>query len=155
MVVRTPLRSAIVVCLVLAGCGSRDAHRFTDVVATKPSPDGKLVAALVWNEHGPGKPHLSAVVIAAKGGELLDGDPVVIASEDYRPLDFRWKESDTLEVRLPCGTWSSLTNRWRMPGTRRAASIDFLPPQRCMAVGAGTALPVGASQPAAIDFSPN
>lgn len=178
MVSRTLLCGIVVVCLTLVGCKNpRDGHRFTDVVEIKPSPDHALIAVLVWSEHGPGQPHLSAVVLAAKGADPLDGDAVVIASEDYRPLDFRWTGVSALEVRLPCGAWSSLANHWRVRESKRVVTVDFTPPLNCLAASAplsstapalsamaststtakpirSTALPPGASQPPGIMFSP-
>ena len=149
-----PHRSIVVaLALALAGCGlGGDRHRFTDVVGTKASPDGALVAALVWEERGVGKPHFTGIVVGAKGTDPRDGDAVVLASEDYRAIDYRWTGADALEIGLPCGAWSSLANQWRLPGTARIVAIDFLPPKGCMAKA--TALPAGASQPAALMLSP-
>ena len=149
-------RRVFALCLFLAGCGlTGEHHRFTDVVDTKANPGGGLVAALVWDEHGVGGPHTSGIVIVAKGSDPRDGDPVLLASEDFRPLAFRWTAADALEVRLPCGAWSSLTNRWQQPGTRRAVTVAFVPPSGCLAAPGTTALPAGASQPAGIQVSPN
>ena len=149
-------RRVFALCLFLAGCGlTGEHHRFTDVVDTKANPGGGLVAALVWDEHGVGGPHTSGIVIVAKDSDPRDGDPVLLASEDFRPLAFRWTAADALEVRLPCGAWSSLTNRWQQPGTRRAVTVAFVPPSGCLAAPGTTALPAGASQPAGIQVSPN
>jgi|GEM_PF-4315491 len=150
--VRRPLVLALT--LVLAGCGlSGDRHRFTDVVGAKASPDDGVVAALVWEERGVGKPHVTGIVLGAKGTDPRDGDAVLLASEDYRAIDYHWTGPDALDLRLPCGGWSSLANQWRLPGTKRIVAIDFLPPKGCMAKA--TALPAGASQSAGLMLSPN
>lgn len=142
--------------LVLAGCGGvLDRHGFTDVVETKPNPDGSLVAALVWEERGEGKAHTSGLVVVAKGADPLKGSPVLLESEDFRALEYRWTGPDALEIRLPCGAWSSLANQWQAPDTKRVVAIDFLPPKGCVAKPHTTALPPGASQPAALQLSPN
>ncbi len=143
----------IVASLLLAGCGGAfERHGFTDVVATKSSPDGRLSAALVWEERGAGKPHTSGVVIVAKGADPLTGQAVLLQSEDFRAPEFRWTGPAALEVRLPCGAWSSLANRWQQPDAKRVVAIDFLPPKGCVAKA--TALPPDASQPAALQLSP-
>jgi hypothetical protein len=144
----------VVVSGVLAGCGSASGgHGFTDVVETKPSPDGAVVAASVWEERGEGKPHSSGIVVVAKGADPLASLPILLESEDFRNLAFRWTGANTLEVRLPCGAWSSLTNQWRQPGTKRVVEIGFTAPKGCVA--RATALPPGATQPAALQLSPN
>ncbi|MGI4879605.1 MAG: hypothetical protein ACRYG4_19190 [Janthinobacterium lividum] len=149
-------RKWLAVALLVAGCGGLlDKHGFTDVVETKPSPDGSLVAALVWEERGLGKPHTSGIVVVARGGDPLTGTPVLLESEDYRTLEYRWTAANALEIRLPCGAWSSLANHWRQPGTKRVVEIDFLPPKGCVAKPATTTLPPGASQPAALQLSPS
>jgi hypothetical protein len=144
------------VALLVAGCGGLlEKHGFTDVVETKLSPDGALVAALVWEERGLGKPHTSGIVVVPKGSDPLTGTPVLLESEDYRTLEYRWTAANALDIRLPCGAWSSLANHWQQPDTRRVVEIDFLPPKGCVAKPGTTALPPGASQPAALMLSPN
>ncbi len=149
------LAAVIAVSLLLAGCGGAlDKHGFTDVVETKPSPDGGLVAALVWEERGEGKAHTSGLVVVAKGSDPLGGTPVLLESEDFRSIEYRWTGPDALEIRLPCGAWSSLANQWRQPDSKRVVAIDFLPPKGCVAKPGTTALPPEASQPAALQLSP-
>ncbi|QYE35291.1 hypothetical protein KZX46_04670 [Polymorphobacter sp. PAMC 29334] len=146
----------VAVWLLVAGCsGLLDKHGFTDVVETKPSPDGALVAALVWEERGMGKPHTSGIVVVAKGGDPLTGTAVLLQSEDFRNVEYRWTGANALEIRLPCGQWSSLANHWLQPETKRVVEIDFLSPKGCVAKPGTTALPPGATQPAALQLSPN
>jgi len=145
--------SPIAALLILASCKPGDQHGFTDVVATKPSPDGTLVAAAVWEERGVGKTHTSGIVVVPKGADPLGGQAVLLQGEDFRSIEFRWTGPDALEIRLPCGSWSSLANHWRQPETKRVVAIDFLPPRGCVA--RATALPPGATQPAALQLSPN
>lgn len=150
-------RASVAIVLLLAACGKQpDAHRFNTVVDSKPSPDGRAVAAQVWAERGAGSPHTSGIVVAARGAEPLDGEPVLIESDDFRPLFYRWTGPDALEVRLPCGGWSALTNHWRRPGASRDVAISYLPPEGCVERKAsGSALPPKASQPAEVWMSPH
>ncbi len=144
---------SVAALLVLASCKPDDPHGFTDVVATKPSPDGALVAAAVWEERGIGKAHTSGIVIVPNGSEPLGGRPVLLEGEDFRNIEFRWTGRNALEIRLPCGRWSSLANHWQDPASRQVVEIDFLPPKGCVAKAG--ALPPGATQPAALQLSPS
>ena len=125
---------------VIAACSAPSAHRFTDVAATKPSPDGRLVAAEVWDEHGPGKPHATGLVVVAAGTEARDAEPVVLAQDDFHPLAFAWTGPAALTLRLPCGRWSHLANH--VVVGERTVTIAHTPAKRCYVGPAGTgALP--------------
>ncbi len=128
------------VLLLLAACARSPEHRFTTVVTERPSPTGTIVAAEVWEEKGAGQPHFSAIVVARRGDDLRDAAPVLIARDDFVPLDFRWTSPAALTLRLPCGRWSSLANHAIVAS--RTVTIAFLAPHRCYVGPAGTgALP--------------
>nr|WP_295660679.1 hypothetical protein [Polymorphobacter sp.] len=128
------------IALLLAACGGAAEHRFTDVVETKPSPDGKVVAASVWEERGPGKPHASAIVVVARGGDARDAAPVLLTSDDFHPIAYSWTGPAALTLRLPCGRWSNLANHAVVGG--RTVTIASTPAQGCYVGPAGTgALP--------------
>lgn len=128
------------IVLLLAACTAQPAHRFTDVAGTKRSPDGRAVAALVWDEHGPAKPHVTALVVVAAGAEPRDGDPVILTSDDFHPIDFAWVGPTALTLRLPCGRWSNLANHARVGGA--TVTIAVTPARGCYVGPAGTgALP--------------
>ncbi len=125
---------------VLAACSAGPAHRFTDVAATEPGPDGRLVAAEVWDEHGPGKPHATGLVVVAAGADPRDAAPVVLAQDDFHPLVFAWTGPTALTLRLPCGRWTELANHAVVAG--RTVTIAHTPPARCYVGPSGTgALP--------------
>ena len=128
---------------ILTACApSGPAHRFTAVAETRASPDARAVAALVWDEHGPGAPHASGVVVVAAGSDPRDGSPVVLTSDDYHPLRFEWTGLAALTLQLPCGRWSSLANHAIVGG--RTVTIATTPPRGCFVGPAGTgALPGG------------
>ena len=112
----------------------------TDVAEIKPSPDRAAVAALVWDEHGPKAPHVTGLVIVAAGVEPRDGDPVIVTSDDFHPIDFAWTGPAALTLRLPCGRWSHLANHAVVGG--RTVTIAISPPRGCYVGPAGTgALP--------------
>ena len=114
----------------LAACApAGPAHRFTNVAATMPSPDGRAVAALVWDEHGVGKPHVSGVVVVARGADPRDGVPVILTSDDFVPIVVAWDGAAALTLRLPCGRWSSLANHAIVAG--RTIAIVATPPRGC------------------------
>ncbi len=130
---------AILLLLAVAAC-SAPAHRFTDVAVSRASPDGRLVATEVWDEHGPGKPHATGLVVVARGAEPLDAVPVVLAQDDFHPLGFAWTGPAALTLRLPCGRWSNLANHVVVAG--RTVTIVHLPARGCYVGPAGTgALP--------------
>ncbi len=134
-------RSSIAVfALLVAGCGGAPKHGFTDVVETKPSPDGALVAALVWEERGPAAPHLSGVVVVARGTDPRTGDAVILTGDDFHPIDFAWTGPAALTLRLPCGRWSHLANH-AIAGAR-TVMVTATPARGCYVGPAGTgALP--------------
>ncbi len=115
--------------LLLAACTPAPSHRFTAVAVTTPSPDGRAVAALVWDEHGPGKPHISGVVVVARGADPRDGDPVIVTSDDFAPIAVAWDGAAALTLRLPCGRWSSLANHAIVAG--QTITITATPPRGC------------------------
>jgi len=126
--------------LFLAACSTEPARRFTAVAATLPSPDARAVAALVWDEHGPKAPHVSGVVVVARGADPRDGVPVVLTSDDFVPIAFGWTGPASLTLRLPCGRWSHLANHAIVAG--RTVTIAFTPSAGCYVGPAGTgALP--------------
>ncbi len=126
--------------LLLAACTAQPAHRFTDVAESKPSPDGRAVAALVWDEHGPAKPHVTGLVVVAAGAEARDGEPVIVTSDDFHPIDFAWTGASALTLRLPCGRWSHLANHAIVAGN--TVTIAFTAARGCYVGPAGTgALP--------------
>ncbi len=131
----------LLVALVLAGCGpTAPAHRFTDVAETRASPDGRAVAALVWDEHGPKAPHVSALVVVPRGTDPRDGAPVILTSDDFHPIDFSWEGPAALTLRLPCGRWSNLANHAIVAG--QTVTIAVTPARGCYVGPAGTgALP--------------
>ena len=148
--------SIVVVAAWLAACQREPQHRFTDVVDSKASPDGRIVAAQVWEDHGLGGPHNSGIVVVAKGTDPRDGEPVMLEGEDFRPLVYRWTGPDALEVRLPCGWWTHLANHWQLPRTMRVIDIAFAAPQGCIARTSRTStLPADASQPKEVWVSPH
>lgn len=118
------------VLLALAACApSGPAHRFTDVAETRAEPGGGAVAALVWDEHGAKAPHVSGLVVVARGSDPRDGVPVILTSDDFHPIEFGWTGPATLTLRLPCGRWSSLANHAMVGG--RTIAVAFLPPRGC------------------------
>jgi hypothetical protein len=117
------------VLLLLAACTPAPVHRFTDVAATMPSPDARAVAALVWDEHGQGKPHISGIVVVARGDDPRDGVPVILASDDFAPIAVAWDGVSALTLRLPCGRWSSLANHAIVGG--RTIVVVATPPRGC------------------------
>lgn len=124
----------------VAACQSTPEHRFTNVVATRTSADGRLVAAMVWDEHGPARPHVSGVVVVAAGSDPRDAVPVLLTSDDFVPLVFDWTGPAALTLRLPCGRWSNLANHAIVAG--RTVTIAFTRPLGCYVGPAGTgALP--------------
>lgn len=140
MISRAAITVAGLLAGLLAGCAPAATHRFTDVAETKVSPDGRAVAALVWDEHGPAHPHISGIVVVAKGTEPRDGAPVVLARDDFVPLGFAWAGPAALTLRLPCGRWSALANYTVVAG--RTISIALTRPSGCYVGPAGTgALP--------------
>lgn len=133
-------RSCFVILLSLAACAGPPAHRFTDVAAVQPSPDGRAVAALVWDEHGAARPHVSGIVVVAAGRDPRDGAAVLLTSDDFHPIAFAWTGPAALTLRLPCGRWSSLANHAVVAG--RTVTITTTPPRGCYVGPAGTgALP--------------
>ena len=120
--------------LLLAAC-TPPAHRFTDVADTKVSPDGRAVAALVWDEHGPGKPHVTGLVVVGRSDEPRDAAPVVLTSDDFLPIAFAWQGPAALTLRLPCGRWSSLANHAIVDG--RTVTIAATPARGCYVDPAG------------------
>lgn len=132
-------RGALIGLLAIAAC-SPPAHRFTSVVTVKPSPGGTAVAAEVWDERGAGKPHFSGVVVAARGADLRDAEPVLVARDDFHPIAFDWTGPAALTLRLPCGRWSSLANHAIVAGA--TVTIAVTPPRGCYVRHDGTgALP--------------
>ncbi len=130
------MRRQLVPVLLLAACSpAGPAHRFTDVAVTRPSPDGRVVAVEVWDEHGVGKPHASGLVVVARGDEPRDGAPVVVTSDDFHPLQFGWTGPAALTLRLPCGRWSNLANHAIVGG--RTITIDATPARGCYVDAAG------------------
>ncbi len=130
----------LLLVLVLVAACAPAGHRFTTVAATMPSADGRLVAAEVWDEHGPGRPHVSGIVVAAAGADPRDAEPVVVARDDFHPLAFAWTGPATLTLRLPCGRWSALANHAVIGG--RTVMVAATPPRGCYIGPAGTgALP--------------
>lgn len=119
----------LLVTLLLAACSAPPGHRFTDVAEAKRSPDGRAVAALVWDEHGPAAPHVSGIVVVAAGAEPRDGMPVVLTSDDFLPIAFAWTGPAALTLRLPCGRWSNLANHAIVGG--RTVTIAFTPARGC------------------------
>ena len=129
------------VALLLAACApTAPPHRFTAVAETRVSPDRRAVAALVWDEHGMGKPHVSGVVVVAAGADARDGAPVILTSDDFHPVQFAWDGPAALTLRLPCGRWSSLANHAIVAGKTIAVAVT--PPRGCYVARDGTgALP--------------
>lgn len=126
--------------LALAACSVQPVHRFTDVADTRASPDGRAVAALVWDEHGEKAPHVTAVVVVAPGAEPRDGEPVIQTSDDFHPINLAWTGPAALTLRLPCGRWSHLANHALVAG--RTVTIVATPARGCYVGPAGTgALP--------------
>ena len=131
---------ASLIATLLAACAVPPAHRFTDIVAIKASPDRRAVAALVWDEHGPARPHVSALVVVAAGAEPRDGEPVILTSDDFHPIEFGWTGPAALTLRLPCGRWSALANHAIVAG--RTVTITPEPSRGCYVGRDGTgALP--------------
>ena len=120
--------------LFLAACAP-PAHRFTDVAETKASPDGRAVAALVWDEHGAGKPHVTGLVVVERGDDPRDGAPVILTSDDFLPIAFAWAGPAALTLRLPCGRWSNLANHAIVD--RRTVTVAATPPSGCYVDSAG------------------
>ena len=127
--------------LTLAACApSAPPHRVTAVAEKRVSPDRRAVAALVWDEHGMGKPHVSGVVIVAAGTDPRDGAPVILTSDDFHPIQFAWDGPAALTLRLPCGRWSSLANHAIVAG--RTITVAVIPSRGCYVARDGTgALP--------------
>jgi hypothetical protein len=126
--------------LAVAACSPSPVHRFTDVADARASPDGRAVAALVWDEHGPKAPHVSALVVVPRGTDPRDGAPVILTSDDFHPIDYAWAGPAALTLRLPCGRWSHLANHAIVAG--RTVTIAHEPARGCYVGPAGTgALP--------------
>ncbi len=113
---------------VLPGCSR---PRFTDVLTTLPAPDGGVVAATVVAAHGPMAGVVYAVTLSPPGTDPRAGTVVLAESEDDRPIGLHWDDARTLRVRLPCGTWSDLTNAYQSPDRGTIITIRHDPALGC------------------------
>jgi hypothetical protein len=118
----------IATSLMCAGCG-----RHIDVIETRPSPDGAIVAASNANSGDfVFEAQYNEVRLYPRGGRLSDGELVLSYGEDESPPKFKWSGPQTLEVQLPCGWWSGLTNHYQLPKTSRIITIVYDdPPSTC------------------------
>jgi hypothetical protein len=114
----------VAVMALCAGCG-----RHLDPIATRPSPDGAIIAASNRNS---GEfafvEQADEVRLYQRGGRLSDGVVILSYGEDDRPPVFGWTSANNLTVQLPCGWWSGLTNHYQLPRTGRIIDISYSPP---------------------------
>jgi hypothetical protein len=110
--------------IVCVGCG-----RHIDAIETHPSPDGAIIAASATNAGDfVFEAQADEIRLYPRGGKLQDGEVILAYGEDETPPIFKWKTAEFLEIQLPCGWWSDLTNHYQLRGTARIITIFYDPP---------------------------
>ena len=112
-------------------------HKFTDLLGTKLSPDGKIMAAFVVESRGFASPTTFAITLSQAPENPLDARPIITEGEYRDDIWYEWSNAKTLTIRLPCGWWANLTNHYQATNSDQIVDIDFLPPKGCRAVANG------------------
>ena len=103
---------------------------FTDVIGQQSSPDGSIVASYVVEAHGPlADGPTYGLTVMDKGDDPLRASPILIDDGHARDINYRWLSNNRLEVELPCGWWSGLTNGWQSPASHRMLNIVYTGPR--------------------------
>ena len=115
--------------LTLASCSR--AEEFTDLMSSKTSPDGRLIAAYVVDNPGLGAGTNLAITVGPAKSDPLKARSVLTWGEDGRPPGFDWLQDGSLLIRLPCGMWGDASNFYQEPGTDKVTTIKFRAPAAC------------------------
>ena len=119
----------VAAAVALGGCSSSD--DFTHLISSKPSRDGKLVAAYVVEDPGLGAGRDLAITLGPKAANPLKSQVVLAWGEDDRPPQYDWLDNGALLIRLPCGMWGDARNSYQLPGSDSITNIYFRPASGC------------------------
>lgn len=117
---------ALALLATLAGCASTP-----EVIASAPSPDGRLVARLLGTGSAPTARRLTLDVGLAGTGPFTT---IAQFADRSEPFPLRWRGAAELEARLPCTTTAlrgQLEQRIMLPDVKGAVTIRLSRPAAC------------------------